>query len=357
MHIENLRKESSERSDSLNWCKDELNTNTPYNLDSIEGCNQNTDNIVTHLLERARYDNSVSAISLNDLLTSIIALEGTKELQRKINFASLFNIPLSYVLYCDETEITHLVSITSLTSISYVKKYDTYKEFADWIAEIKGWKSNKTFREIADLPHFDKQLRKHKTPWPTNLDCFVSDSNDNPIGLIEFQNADRVGVSNHCNNDFLLCKQSYTNGYGYKAYHDDIRRWTSQEIIRVQSGLRYFIITWSTRNEDYILKEVELVSIPHFPKKDNGAMDWDYVNKYKATMNKYANTKDNKYILLIGAKGHSMQFIKNNNTITSNFIPPPLSVVNKTFPSIYYSYKNLTIGNKTNLPIEFSNLI
>lgn len=356
MHIKNLRKESSERSDSSNWCKEALLIDTPYNFDSIEGCNQNTDNIVTHLLERARYDKSDSVTSLNNLLTLIIELENRDVLQRKINFASLFNIPLSYVLYCDETEVVHLVNLSSLTLISYVKKFDNYKDFASWIADIKGWTSSKSFREHADLPYFDKQLRIHKTPWPTNLDCFVS-NNNNPIGLIEFQNADRIGVANHCNNDYLLCKQSYTNNYGHIAYHDDIRRWTSQEIIRVQSGLRYFIITWSTINYDYVLKEVDVITLPYFLKKQDGKMDWDYLNNYKGIMHKYATTKNKYLISRIETYGNSLQFSKITNSVSSILISPPLSIANKTFPSIYYKSKNLTLNNKKHLSVEFSNLI
>ena len=56
MGFSNYRKESSERSDSLNWAKQSLIDNTAFCFDSIEGCNQNASNIVTHLIERARVD-------------------------------------------------------------------------------------------------------------------------------------------------------------------------------------------------------------------------------------------------------------------------------------------------------------
>ncbi|HEX8574999.1 MAG TPA: hypothetical protein VF677_01765 [Flavobacterium sp.] len=53
---------------------------------------------------------------------------------------------------------------------------------------------------------------------------------------------------------------------------NNIRRWTSQEILRVQSGLRFFVITWSTINDDYILKEIESVALPYFPLTANGTI-------------------------------------------------------------------------------------
>jgi hypothetical protein len=358
MKIQKLRKETSERSDANNWAKKELNDKTNFYFESIEGCNQNTENIVTHLLERARFDFSEHEYTLDDVKNMIVELETIPVLQRKINFSKLFNIPLSYVLYCDENEEVYLFNFHTLEKFEFVTKYDSYKIFSDWIAEVKGWKSTKTFRENDDLPYFDKQLRIHKTAWPTNLDCFFTDENNNPIGIIEYQNADKIGVANHCNNDFLLCKMSYINGYGYTAYHDDIRRWTSQEIIRVQSNLRFFIITWATTNQDYILKEVDKISIPFFPPKENGTMDWDYSNKFKAAMNKYANSKNEETKNKILANGNTFNFIRTDtNQISINYNTPPLSIVAKSFPFIYYKYKNLTINNYENLNTEFKNLL
>jgi hypothetical protein len=79
---------------------------------------------------------------------------------------------------------------------------------------------------------------------------------------------------------------SSKNQWGYTVYHEDIRRWTSQEILRVQSGLRYLILTWAQAEEDYILKEVDIITIPYFPDK-GGKPDWDYINAYKGGMHNY----------------------------------------------------------------------
>ena len=56
MAFKNYRKETSERSDEANWAKKILIEKTGLFFDSIEGCNENKDNIVTHLMERARID-------------------------------------------------------------------------------------------------------------------------------------------------------------------------------------------------------------------------------------------------------------------------------------------------------------
>lgn len=82
----------------------------------------------------------------------------------------------------------------------------SYKEFSDWIASIKGWRSTKPFREREDLPYFDKMLRQAGCAWPTNIDCFISNQDFEPIAILEFQNAKNTEVLKHCNNEFFLGK-------------------------------------------------------------------------------------------------------------------------------------------------------
>lgn len=358
MALTNFRKETSERSDEANWAKSLLVDKSGYFLESIEGCNQNADNQVTHLIERARvdYDPSIKATT-EDIISSIIALEGEDVLQRKINFALCYSLPLSYALYCDENENVYLFNFHSLTKIDFLKQYTSYKDFADWIAEIKGWKSNKSFREIQDLPFFDKALRKAGTPWPTNIDCFICDSTNKPIAILEFQNARNTKVAQHCNNDFFLCKMSSVNQWGYTVYHDDIRRWTSQEILRVQSGLRYLILTWAQTEEDYILKEVDIITIPHFPMKD-GKPNWDYINSYKSSMNKYVTkgkTAEDENSISKQFKTYNLQDDAGNVITVVN--EPPLSYGNKTFPSIYYNQKELVQNDKQSLVQKFIDIL
>lgn len=174
MGLKNFRKETSERSDNSNWAKLSLIKNTPYHYEGIEGCNENNNNVVTHLLERARveYDGN-DDMAPSSVLSEIIELETTPVLIRKINFAKAFGLNLSYVLYCDETEDVWLYEFDSIDNLSLVQTFNSYSDFSNWISTIKGWKSSKPFRERTDLPFFDKALRKAGCAWPTNIDCFI----------------------------------------------------------------------------------------------------------------------------------------------------------------------------------------
>lgn len=354
MGFSDYRKESSERSDNQNWAKQSLINNTVYHFDSIEGCNQNTNNVVTHLIERARvYYNDTTTDSDDVVLQNIINLEGSETLLRKINFASTFGLNLSYTLYSDEYSIVWLYDISSISSCRFVQIFKTYGDFSKWISTIKGWSSSKPFREKDDLPHFDKELRRLGTAWPTNIDCFISNSENIPIAILEFQNAKDTSVAGHCNNEYFLCKQVYTNAFGFPTYRDDIRRWMSQEILRVQSNLRLFVITWSQNESDFILKEIELITFPNLPYQQN----WNLTNQYKAALHKFVNARTQANAFEIASKystlnlkyhGMSMQVIINN---------PPLSTKDKTFPLIYYSYKQLIKGEREELPNLFKSLI
>jgi hypothetical protein len=361
MALTNFRKETSERSDEANWAKSLLIKYSGYHLDSIEGCNQNADNMVTHLIERARVDYSADKKSTKEeIIAQVKALEGEDILQRKINFASCYQLPLSYALYCNENERVYLLSFLSLTEVEAVRTFKSYQEFADWIAEIKGWKSNKAFREIQDLPDFDKALRNAGTPWPTNIDCFISDNQNKPIAVLEFQNARNTSVVNHCNNDYFLClmKKTVQGQYGpYTVYHDDIRRWTSQEILRVQSGLRFLVITWAQAEEDFILKEIEVVTIPFFPQSD-GKPNWKQMDAYKADLNRYvSNAKSKEIEEQISKKYKTYNIDYSEGQMNMQVNEPPTSYEAKTFPSIYYRYKELVKGNQSELLRLFSILI
>ena len=358
MGITNFRKESSERSDSQNWAKNQLMSLSSIHVESIEGCNQNSDNEITHLIERARIDIDPSVkANKQDVLNSIIEIEGKESLQRKINFSKCFDISMYYALYCNEVEKVYLIRIKSLTDIELHKTFQSYSSLSNWIQEIKGWSSRKKFREINDLPYFDKALRKAGCAWPTNIDCFITNRNNEPIAIVEFQNAKNTRVKEHCNNDFFLCKMSSKNRYGYTQYHDDIRRWISQEILRVQSGLRYLIITWSQNENDYILKELELVTAPYFPTK-NGKLNWDVVNAYKRDLNIFVNNRrQQKNFDKIAQAYKSYHLYKSTSGICIQVNEPPLEYGNRTFPSLYYSSKVLVKGSKERLKEDFQNIL
>ncbi len=199
MVLSNYRKETSERSDPSNWAKQLLIDKVNFHLDSIEGCNQNSLNLTTHLIERARVDyDDTTKDTIENVGRNILLIEGEDVLNRKVKFAKRFDLPLHYVLYCDETEYVYLFKMEDPAKIELEKSFGSYKKFSEWIKGIKGWQSSKGFREIEDLPDFDKKLRRAGTAWPTNLDCFVASEDNTPLCIIEFQNANKTAVANHC---------------------------------------------------------------------------------------------------------------------------------------------------------------
>lgn len=357
MAFSNYRKETSERSDMSNWAKKILIEKTGLFFDSIEGCNENQYNVVTHLMERVRigFDNSES--SDEDVLQNIIKLEGLDALKRKINFAKSFNCPLTYVLYCNENEHVWVYKITDTNTCKKEAFYESFISFSHWISQIKGWRSSKSFREIEDLPNFDKALRAAGCAWPTNIDCFVSNKDLEPIGIIEFQNANNTSVERHCNNEFLWGKYAKEDYYGHIKYSNDIRRWLSQEILRVQSGLKFFVITWSANSNDYILKEIDKITFPDLP----GSKNWDLHNKIQKCLHCLAsNHKSEKqvtYARWISGYVSSYNLYYNNSVMEKTYHKPNLYPKDKTFPMIYYKYKHFEKNNKENLPIEFLELL
>lgn len=350
MALINFRKETSERSDSLNWTKDLLSKNTDLFFESIEGCNQNKDNVVTHLFERMRVDfDSSSKGTLPEVLLEIVLQEGKQTLQRKINFCHTFGLNLSYVLYCDEIEKVYLFELESIEELKFKQMFQSYAQFSSWIGIIKGWVSTKPFRENQDLPCFDKALRKAGTAWFTNIDCFVCNAQSEPIGIIEFQNTKNVSVETHSNNDFFLCKYIKSN---------DIRRWFSQEILRVQSGLRLFVITWSQNENGYKLDEIDKIVSPSF-FDDKLKINWDLKQKYETDLNQFTLNPSIQTRKLISEQydSVSINYEKSTQKMKISIHKSILNTENMTFPSIYYLQRKYVKNNRNQLVIDFMEML
>jgi hypothetical protein len=251
----------------------------------------------------------------------------------------------------------YMLQFTSLQEIEPVRTFKSYEAFASWIAEVKGWRSHKEYREEKDLPAFDKALREAGTAWPTNIDCFVCDPSNQPIAILEFQNAKNTRVARHCNNDFFLCKMASKNSKGETFYSDDIRRWTSQEILRVQSGLRLLVITWAQHEDDFQLKEIEKVVIPCF-KTTNGHRDWQRRTAYKEDMHRYANSgksEAQQYTIAESYPTYTLRYEVPH--MREHQHHPPLSYDDQTFPAIYYKNKELVQNNRNALVHKFDDLL
>ena len=314
MAFSNLRKETSERSDVVNWAKQSLIQNTPFHFDGIEGCNENAENVATHLFERARVDyDGHDDMDEGTVLQLIQQLETLPVLERKINFAKAFQLNLSYVLYCDGIDNVWVYEFQGIHSIRRIAHFESYPAFSAWIATIKGWKSKKVFREKQDLPYFDKALRRAGTAWPTNIDCFISDENNMPVAILEFQNAHTISVKEHCNNEYFLCKQAYTNANGF----------------------------------------IDCITFPDLPFSRN----WNKHSAYKKAMHDYATTRKREDGLVISRNytSYSLKYDYPNMKIISH--NPPLLAKSQTFPFIYYKYKRLVVGRSDLLPMFFVKLL
>ncbi len=333
-----LVKETSERSDKDNWTKIALCSDSGFGLESIEGCNQNAQNQVTHLIERALCHYIPEPLNLQDIYDAILHLESTQSLMKKTYFCSSFGLPLSYVIYGNSpNEYVKLFSIEK--KISLIKEFSSYKEFSLWIKSIKGWTSTSAFAHKDELPFFDTELRKHGTAWPTNIDCFISSLNNEPKAILEFQNAHKTPIQNHCNNNYF---------WGLTS-KDDQRRWFSQEILRVQSGLPFLIITWSKVHKGFILKKLEKAVFPNFANTALKIL-------LKAFVQKRVNGVGHKTARQLYdeiCKYHETEELYFENGIMKIKVnKPPLSFENKTFPMLYYSFKQRMENNDHNKLVE-----
>lgn len=348
MRLNNFKKETSERSDKHNHVKKRLIEDTDLFFDSIEGCNQNKNHNITHVFERACVQiNESGKSTISEIRDKIIELETEPVLQRKINFSATLGLNLSYVLYNNDIEKVWLFEFDTNFHFFHKETFTGFKQFAGWIQSIKGWKTNSAFRENNDLPWFDKQLRHHGTPWPTNIDCFVSGKNNIPIAILEFQNAHKTDLSTHCNNNYFW-------GLTQK---DDQRRWLSQEILRVKSGLQYIIVTWSKRQKGYVIKSIDTITFPKY--RTNSA------KCYKSKLSNFAKEKSQrkekkKYVPIyndICINYESFKLQTKNGILSEHVNNPPLSFKNKTWPMIYYNEKIENFNSNNNLTDNFLSVI
>lgn len=360
MKLYNFRKESSERSDAANWSKQMLINKTDFFFDGIEGCNQNAQNQTTHLFERAHVDIDINGEkSKGNVLQSIYDLETKDGLKRKINFASSFGLPLSYVLHNDRLRYVFLITFRSVEDMKLERSFDSYEGFGHFLAKIKGWKSTKKFREYDDLPLIDQLLRKNGTPWPTNIDCFCATKEGKPIGIIEYQNAKQIGVLNHSNNDYFLCRQKSIKKTpnGPKVnYHDDIRRWTSQEILRVQSGLPLYVITWSQTEAHYQLKEVKKITFPDFDLSNPDRKGWIRMGEYKEDLHRFTMDPSEADYKVI-CNRNSFSFYREDGTVKTEKHKAILSRNEMTFPHIYWNRKAILMDDRMSIAPLFESWV
>ena len=92
MEIVDFRKETSERSERQNWVLDELSASTIFYFSGFEGCNEDSSDVVTAIMDRASISITGDPLILPDIETVIHAIEGIegKTLRGKIMRISFF---------------------------------------------------------------------------------------------------------------------------------------------------------------------------------------------------------------------------------------------------------------------------
>ncbi len=325
-------KESAEVSDSANWVKKELKSCKYFSLDAIEGYTVDDNDGVIMMMERAKVDyDEMLCLSSQEVIREINEKDGEPgSLQRKINLARVFGIDLLYALYSEASRHhVWLYRFRHSGEGSLEEEFNDFSSFGIWLSNHRTKTISKGFghenvishdtSHFSDLPGFDQTLRNNKTPWLGNLDAFVSDKEGNPIALIEFQNTSK-SPKDHCNNFFFLSGA-------------DFNRVNSWEIARVHSGLPFFIIVWSKEQTGYRIKRLDCCT---FLKGESGLSN-----------NIQACVSSESAVERVANNRSSYSFTKRDNGISRADHTPPLSIEDKTFPSIYYKYNELHEENSS----------
>ncbi len=317
--------DTAEVSDKDNWVKKQLQTCPYLFIDSIEGYTVDMSSGVSILMERARVDyNEIILSNTQQIVQAIKEQDGKdKSIQRKINLANIFGLELYYLLYSVIPHHVWLYKFNNSGNGNLEIEFDSYSSFGVWLENKRTIHVTKTFghgnvrnfktSQFKDLPGFDQTLRNNNTPWLGNLDAFISTRNGQPIALIEFQNTSK-DPRYHCNNIYFL------NGA-------DINRVKSWEIARVHSRLPFFIIVWSKNNDGFKIKSLDCCSF----LQDNSTLFAEL---------KGCARGDNNATEKVSQEGTSYSFSNGPQGFSSINHNPPLSKKDKTFPSLYYKYKN-----------------
>jgi len=337
-----LVKTTSENSLDRNWafkCIDDIKN---YHVESLEGYTLDYNKGISIIMDRASTDDysEIQSLSQKEVVKLILALEGDS-IQRKIKFASLYKIPYRYALYSEKE--CHYVWVYKFQDTKGLleREFTSYEEFGDWLNNKRSLSISKNFghntstikgtSKFSKLPIFDQALRNNGTPWLANLDGIIFNDNNDPIALLEMQTTYKISPKNHDNNKYYLQGQ-------------DINRFDIIEVASIQSGLPWFIITWSPlpdHREDYVIKKVNHIAHPYTNIIDGKSdISRDYMNLLKR-FSYYSDTNDKKKIKIeeeICSKQKSFLLKKQGDQISKELFESSLSINNGSFPNIYYDY-------------------
>lgn len=243
----NIRFESSERSASSNWVRDEL-LKTGFALTSFEGYTIK-DEKVSLLLDRGLFVGTPTQYTPQNLFSKL-RYEFGASYDIKLSFTGRLGIPWYFLCYQYTPRKVFLLEFGA-TGCSLVRSFTDFPEFGKWMRSYRDMKMLSPYEE-SGLPEIDRILRRVGTPWPGNLDALLS-RNGKLIALAELQNTTRTTVRDHCNNKWFLPR------YGRKG---DANRWKALDVIRLHANLPLIIIVWSRKESTVKFKIVEDIVYP-----------------------------------------------------------------------------------------------
>lgn len=330
MEIVDFRKETSERSERQNWVLDELSASTIFYFSGFEGCNEDSSDVVTAIMDRASISITGDPLILPDIETVIHAIEGIegKTLRGKINFCKRIGLTYTYILYNYQFEFVLRYEFND-DKLCFMQRYDSFASFSRWIQSIKKWNSGKGYENASDLPLFDIKLREAGCPWPTNIDGVVYDIYHNPVAILEFQNAKKTTVPKHFNNLYFFPDKITPRKEG-----KDEQRWKSQEILRLQTCLPHFTIVWSQDEDIVIFKQLYSVSFAN-DYLDNNPDYYQALVNFQIDLKRTPKDYKKENYARICASFQSYRYRFENGRMNKIISNPPLSCDEYTFPFLY----------------------
>lgn len=304
-----------------------------YQVHQLDGWSLDKDNRVTHVFQKVHLQVFSSIVDFESFVEELATGFLDENFLLYKNAAALFGAK-HYVLVHSEVPRQKIMVLEAVgEGFAFVKEFDGYRKFSSWLEKIRGYKSKQNYVLNRELSIFEDILRSSGTNWQVPSNLFITDEEQNLLGLIKTQHIQKYTLEKHSNNIFFL-------GLSNK---DDRKRWLSQEIIRIQSGLPLFVIVADSKNKDYSLKVIDNIV---FPIKDVDGGVSEILHRYALAL--WTNKQDMADVLYkaICETVSTFTFYKDseNNKIIKHVLEQPLSLENKTFPNIYYKSKMVVKG-------------
>jgi hypothetical protein len=228
---------TKETPEAKSWIYDILKE-AGIRLPTIEGYSVKGDK-VTALFERFKSIVDVEKWSTEDILKLLLKDENKGDWADRTVLASALRVPLYLVLWRDGQEKFRILSVVVKNKMKMgihdEKLFDSCKDLATWMSELKGIQVSKRFIEPGRLASIDQCLRLYGVPWPGNLDGFLLDSRTQAVNVIfEFSRTRKFPVRTHNLNLY---------------FSQDINRWKPLDILRKELNVPLYIVIWSSEEK------------------------------------------------------------------------------------------------------------